>query len=40
MQFGSAGALFLGAHRISLFRAGSLMQAAQRRSPPRAGATS
>lgn len=38
-QFGSAGALFLGAHRISLFRAGNLVQAAQQRSTIRAGAT-
>jgi hypothetical protein len=30
-RFGPAGALFLGAHRISLFRAGNLVQAAQQR---------
>jgi hypothetical protein len=30
-QFGSAGALFLGAHRTSLFRAGNLVQSAQSR---------
>jgi hypothetical protein len=38
-QFGSAGALLLGAHRISLFRAGNLVQAAQQRSPARTGVT-
>jgi hypothetical protein len=38
-QFGPAGALLLGAHRISLFRAGNLVQAAQQRSPARAGVT-
>jgi hypothetical protein len=38
-QFGPAGALLLGAHRISLFRAGNLVQAAQQRRPPRTGAT-
>jgi hypothetical protein len=38
-QFGSAGALLLGAHRISLFRAGNLVQAAQQRNPTRVGVT-
>lgn len=30
-RFGAAGALFLGAHRISLFRAGNLVQAARQK---------
>jgi hypothetical protein len=34
-QFGSTGALLLGAHRISLFRAGALVQAAQQRAAAR-----
>ena len=32
-KYGSAAAAFLGAHRISLFRAGSLVQAARRTAP-------
>ena len=40
VQFGAAGALFLGAHRISLFRAGNLVQAAHQRSSSRTGTAS
>ena len=38
-QFGPAGALFLGAHRISLFRAGNLVQTAQQRAAAPSPAT-